>query len=365
VNIESITFERLTRTQIDAWSEIQRAEPMLASPYFRPEFTEAVSSVRGNVEIAVIKDGVHPVAFLPFQRSKWNAGYPVGGKLSDFHGVIAPANFQCEPLEVLRVCGLASWKFNHAISAQQIFSAFVEREVESPYIDLSSGMSAYLAKRKNSRRIRRQYGQKLRKLAREVGPIRFEPRVDDRALIATLLTWKTHNLRRMRVPNILAYTWVRGLLETILNYSSSNFSALVSVLYAGDTIAAIDFGIRSGPVLHSWFPTYNPELARYSPGFLCRIETMKAAESLGIRRIDLGSGSESFKYRLMSDVTKVAEGTADRKFATSAMRRAWWSARSLVRLSPLSSPARKVAQNVRRARHWLDVKIANQRRFTS
>src|SRR5437762_931538 len=117
--------------------------------------------------------------------------------------------------------------------------------------------------------------------------------------------------------------------------------------------------MRSGAVLHSWFPSYNVELARYSPGFLCRIEVMKAAESRGIRRIDFGKGLEAFKYRLMSDVTKVAEGTADLRHGAAAMRRAWWSARDLVRSSPLATPARVLAQNVRRVRHWLDAKIAN------
>jgi CelD/BcsL family acetyltransferase involved in cellulose biosynthesis len=205
-----------------------------------------------------------------------------------------------------------------------------------------------------------EYGQKSRKLAREVGPIRFEAHVADPAILSTLFTWKSDYIRRRRVPNVFDYSWVRNLITKILEYDSLNFSAIMSVIYAGDNVAAIDFGMRSGSVLHSWFPTYNTELASYSPGFLCWVETIKAAESLGIRRIDFGKGSESFKYRLMSGVTKVAEGTADLKHGAAMARRACWTARDLVRKSPLAMPARIMSRYVRRARHWLDTRTANQ-----
>ena len=364
MNIHTSTFERLTKDEINAWSEIQRAEASLASPYFRPEFTQAVAAVRNDVEVAVLKDGTHPIGFLPFQRSRRNVGHPVGGILSDFHGLIAPSNVGGDPLELLRSCKLNAWHFDHLISEQRFFSPFVCCEADSPFVDLSDGIDAYLARRTHGAHIMSEYGQKLRKLAREVGPIRFEVHVADPAILSTLFVWKSDHICRRQVPNVFDYSWVRNLITKICEYNSPNLSAVMSVIYAGDTVAAIDFGMRSGSVLHSWFPTYNTELASYSPGFLCRIETIQAAESLGIRRIDFGKGSEPFKYRLMSGVTKVAEGTADLRHGAAMVRRACWSARDLVRASPLARPARMMSQNVRRVRHWLDTKTANQGRYT-
>src|SRR5947207_2338345 len=187
MNIRTVSFDQLNKAELAAWSAIQRAQPELSSPYFRPEFTQAVAAVRNDVEVAVLKEGACPVGFLPFQRSRWNIGRPVGGNLSDFHGLIAPAQFSGDPLELLRGCRLSAWHFDHLLSEQRFFSPFICREADSPYIDLSDGMNAYIARRKNGLHILKQYGQKMRKLEREIGPLRFEPHVADRAIVATLL----------------------------------------------------------------------------------------------------------------------------------------------------------------------------------
>jgi CelD/BcsL family acetyltransferase involved in cellulose biosynthesis len=127
------------------------------------------------------------------------------------------------------------------------------------------------------------------------------------------------------------------------------------VLYAGDTIAALDFGLRSRHVLYPWLPTYNVLLAKYSPGFLYWIETMKAANALGINHLDLGTGGEPYKNRFMSGATKVAEGTVDLRPAMARARRVWWTSRERIRASPLSRPALASARFVRRVQCWLSV----------
>ena len=57
---------------------------------FGPEFTQAVAAVRGDVEVGVLEERGEPVGFFPFQRSRRNVARPVGGKMSDFQGLIAP-----------------------------------------------------------------------------------------------------------------------------------------------------------------------------------------------------------------------------------------------------------------------------------
>ena len=80
---------------VRAWAEIQESNPTLASPYFHPEFTRAIATVRDDVEVAVIEDGAQVVAFFPFQRGRRSVGVPVGGIISDYQGLI------CSP--ILRV----------------------------------------------------------------------------------------------------------------------------------------------------------------------------------------------------------------------------------------------------------------------
>jgi CelD/BcsL family acetyltransferase involved in cellulose biosynthesis len=362
MNIRTVSFQQLTSDEIRAWSEIQRAEPALASPYFRPEFTEAVAAVRGDVEVAVLSSGGRLAAFFPYQRTRRNIGQAVGGMLSDFHGLISRANISCDPLEILRACGLKAWHFDHLICDQKFFAPFVWRERESPYISLTHGFEHYLANKDNGRRLLAEYRKKMGRLVRETGPLRYQDLDWDQNIFSTLVSWKSDQYRRTKLPNVFDFAWVRNLMDKISQYKSDDFSPALSVLYAGDTPAAITFGMRCRGVLHVWFPAYNVELAQRSPGLLHWIEMIKATEAAGIQRIDLGEGPEKYKERLSNGISRVAQGTVDVKPATNIVRRAWRSAGDHVRATPLAAPARASLRMIRQVRHWLDVRkpIRNQ-----
>jgi CelD/BcsL family acetyltransferase involved in cellulose biosynthesis len=356
MNIRVVKFETLTQDEIAVWSDIQRSETSLDSPYFRPEFTQAVAAVRSDVEVSVLEEAGLPIGFLPFQRSTWNAGRPVGGALSDFHGLIARSGTTCDPLELLRACGLATWHFSHLIAGQTWLAPYVLKEADSPYIDLSDGMDAYLASRVSGRRFMARYGQKKRKLAREVGPVRCDFHQPDTTTVDTCIRWKQEQYWRTKELDIFRFSWVRNLLARMLECVGEDFSAVVGVLRAGDEIAALHFGMRSRGVFHSWFPAYNAELAAYSPGFLHWVELMQSAQAHGIRRIDLSEGQEPFKRRFQSGAARVAEGTLDALLGATLLRQACQSACDRLRISTLGAPARTPARIVRRITQWLDVR---------
>ena len=89
VGYRLIALNELDAALVEAWRSIQRVEERLESPYFCPEFTRLVGSVRDDVRIVVIENDGRPVGFFPHQRAPWGRGKPVGGPLSDYHGVIA------------------------------------------------------------------------------------------------------------------------------------------------------------------------------------------------------------------------------------------------------------------------------------
>ena len=234
MNVRSVTFDQLTSDEIVAWSDIQCAEPLLASPYFRPEFTQCAAQVRNDIEIAVLEDAGRPVGFLPFQRTKRNIGRPVAELVSDFQGVIAPANVTYDPLELLRGCGLAAFYFDHLLPQQSAFAPYIWRYADSPIIDLTDGMEAYVARA--NKHLISEYGQKLRELVRDVGPVRYVHHDPNPNIVATLLAWKREQYDRTGVPDIFDYPWVRNLLDRILAHQSEDFASVVSVLYAGDQV---------------------------------------------------------------------------------------------------------------------------------
>jgi hypothetical protein len=72
MKITAVPADRLTPEQFQAWGDVQRADPALESPYFRPEFTQAVAAVRpGVVWVGVVEDGG---GFFPFERRGCGSG---------------------------------------------------------------------------------------------------------------------------------------------------------------------------------------------------------------------------------------------------------------------------------------------------
>lgn len=352
MNIRPVTFDRLTSSEIAAWSDIQRSNPMLASPYFRPEFVQAVAAVRRNVEVAVLEQGGRPVGFFPYERTLCNGGRPVAGRLSDFQAVIAPADLAWDPRELLRSCRLWTWHFDHLLAAQSSFAPHMLGQDESPFIVLGDENSPSAESRL---KLAMGLGQKRRKIEREVGPMRFVPHVADRSILAKLFEWKGAQFRRAGLRNIFEFAWARNLLDRILQQDGEDFASMLSVLYAGDVVAAIHFGMRSGDVLHAWFPTYNPQLAKYSPGMLQFLELMQAGRSLGLRRIDLGKGPEQFKRRLMTGTLSVAEGAVDLRPGGHLVRRLWLSARDRIHSSRFYAPARVPARMIYKLQSRLEL----------
>jgi CelD/BcsL family acetyltransferase involved in cellulose biosynthesis len=81
------------------------------------------------------------------------------------------------------------------------------------------------------------------------------------------------------------------------------------VLRAGGTIVAAELGLTAGDRHHLWFPIYDPAFARYSPGALMTLETLRAAAERGIARVDFGPSEEAYKEDFAVPMEPVLEGT--------------------------------------------------------
>jgi CelD/BcsL family acetyltransferase involved in cellulose biosynthesis len=354
MNIRRQSFDQLTAEEIAAWSAMQSANPQLASPFFRPEFTQAVAAVRNGVEVAVLEEGGRPIGFFPYERTRGRGALPVGSRLSDFHGVIAGSQFEFDPIRLLRCCGLSSWRFDHLESSQSPLARFAYRHADSPFIDLAQGFETYAAGL--STHFRASLRRKRNNLEREFGPVRFEPDVRDRSILSTLFQWKRQQYQKSKVLDVLGIRWVSELLEDILVFRSTEFSAMMPVLYAGDRVVAICYLLRSGRVLHSWFPAYDCQAARCSPGMQLNLEILRAAASLGITRVDLGKGEEEYKSTLRTGAVQVAEGAVDLSSLKASARSAWWAVRNRLHASPLRKVLKYPARKVSHLHGWLALK---------
>lgn len=321
----------LSQGQVMLWRELHQANPELANPCFAPEFTQAVAAVRKDVEVALVYSGGELAAIFPFQRRSGSRGIPVGGIVSDYHGLICRPGFSCDPRELLKACGLVAWDFDRLLASQSFFVPYHKLCELSARIDLSNGYEAYAAERQAAGTQQIKYCEyMMRRMERELGPLRFVRHSSDPALLRQVLFWKSQQYRESRWKDLFATEWGRALVEHIHGTRNPGFAGMLSLLYTGPRLVAGHLGMRSDTVWHYWFPAYDRQFARYSPGIILLLKMAQAAEQFGLRRIDIGTGMTLYKKRLMNASISVAEGSVARPCGLGLWRLARCRLRSVL-----------------------------------
>ena len=325
---------------VGTWSELQLAEPTLASPFFRPELTELVAAARPGVGVAALgDDGV-----FPFQRAALALGRPVGSRLSDHHGLVARPELELDPAELLRGCRLAAWEFDGALAAQRTFAAQHRLRRASPTIALMGGWDAYASSRRAvGSTILAECARKARRLASRLGPLRFEPHVGDPALLDLLVRWKRAQYARTGAVDIFGYGWVRDVVRRAHAATGTSFAGMLSALYAGGQPVALHLGLRSATVWHWWLPAYDPAEARDSPGSILLDRMARAAPELGLGMIDLGKGDALYKQRFANAAIEVASGVVTRSSLAATLLTVERTATGLLRRTPAQALANRAA----------------------
>jgi CelD/BcsL family acetyltransferase involved in cellulose biosynthesis len=295
--------------ELDRWRAIRSLRPDLDNPFLSLEFMLAVGRTRPEARVAVVEDSEKIVAFFPFERRSFGLGVPIGAGLSDCQAIICEADVDLDVHELLAQCGLAAFRFDHLVGTQRAMVAPTAIEGNSPIIDVSAGFDAYLAHEgRRSSDFVRTILRKERKLAREVGPARFSFGASDDGALGRLIAWKSEQYRRTGRPDRFARRSTVQLVRELAKTSEPSLSGTLVTLYAGDRLVAVDFSLRSETTLAAWFPAYDREFSRYSPGAIRTLRTIEASSLAGLHRIDLGKGDEEYKSALKTGDLQVCEG---------------------------------------------------------
>ncbi|HZR17781.1 MAG TPA: GNAT family N-acetyltransferase [Verrucomicrobiae bacterium] len=328
---------RLRPEHLERWRFLQESNPDLANPCFSPEFVLSVATVRDDVEVAILQSNGGVVGFFPFQRKGRSRAIPAGGIVSDYQGLVCGPGFQCDPRQLLKACGLVAWDFDRLIATQSSFKSFHRLCEPSAQIDLSQGYQAYAAERSAAgTRQLRDCEYRMRRLEREVGPLRFVAHSNDTGALERVVAWKSQQYRRSGWPDLFASDWGCGLVRQIHAVQTPSFAGMLSLLYAGSFLIAGHLGMRSQTVWHYWFPAYDRRFAKYSPGLILLLKMAQVAEELGLRSIDVGTGISLYKKRLMNASIDVAEGSVERPSLLHAVRSARRSLSALLKRSRAS-----------------------------
>lgn len=338
------------------WSALQAADASLASPFLCPQFARIAGEARKDAAVAVLEQDGVTAGFFPFQRDKFSLGRPIGGWLNDLQAMVATPELDWDCVELLRACGLVEWEFGRLLTSQKPFAPHHRRRHATAFMDLSHGYDGYVAqRRKAGTRIFPKVEALERKLEREVGAVRFEAQSPDTEALRTLMKWKLDRYASRGYEDIFAVGWARELVERVHATREDHFGGMLSLLYAGDELAAALMGMRSRTLWHGWLPAYNPRFARFSPGLILLLRMARHAPRVGLERIELGGPEDyAYKQRLMSGSIALAEGTVDRMGWMRAARELRRSGEKWVRESPALEPVAKgVVRALRKVRQKL------------
>ncbi len=350
MNIRSVPATDLSAEQLTAWDRLQQQDPAAAYPFFRPEFIQVAARECTGVEVAVLEQAGECVGFFPYQRDRQGVARAVAWQMSDMHGIVLRPGVRVDAKTLLQRVGLKAWHFDHVPVGQETFRSSTRSVDDAYFMDLSRGYDDYLdRRRREGASLISQASRKSRKLAREVGSLRFEFHDTSDSAADALVSWKSAQLRRQGAVDTFRLPWVAPLLRRAARHQSANFAGVLSTLYAGDTLVAVHLGVSSGPEFCSWVPAYNADFAKYSPGVILQLEIAKAAQSEGIQRIDLGRGANRMKLSLKSGSTPLAIGSVERRLLRGVGTAAWYGLRSLAHSSPLGRGPLRIYRRLRGA----------------
>lgn len=321
MKISVIAASELDASLVDIWQQIQRGDATLRSPYYCPEFTQLVAGAGREVRVAVIESQGAFRGFFPYEKDSWGRLRPVGQGLNDYHGLIASPGLDVDVATLLRACGGRYFGFNHMPLTQAVFAPFIQFHSASPVMALQGGWDAYvqrLCEAQNTRSpgILTSVRSSIKRIERDLGPLRFEMNEKKVSVLETLIRLKSEQWVRTvgAASDAFAVPWIRQLIHTGLSLQGQggDFSGALCALYAGDKLVAAHFGLRAGAVLHYWFPVYDTAYAYYNPGLILLKEMAEQGAKDGLTEIDLGRGTAGYKMRFKTDLIPLGEGAVSR-----------------------------------------------------
>ncbi len=332
-----VSIRELSPDLVKVWEGLQDRDCDLVSPFFSPGFSRAVGRHRDDLRIAVLHgpDGIS--GFLPFHLKRGGCATPVGGQVCDYQGVIGTVpDAGLRGGSLLRDLGLAAYDFNHGLASQPLLAQNAFSFTDSRRADLRGGFDCWQEEVKAQTKELGKLGRKMRKLERDIGPLRFVANDPSQDAWEAFHKWKDEALRRQGANGFDLPGWLDRVMSDLRVIDDPSFGGLFSTLYAGDRLIAAHFGMRSKRAWHWWFPTYDASLSKLSPGLILLVNCIEEAARLGLDELDFGRGTQLFKRQFGTRSRQLCEGSLERRLSPFGAIRS--ARKSVQRLANRSLP---------------------------
>ena len=346
-------FSKINYRELDAglqekWRQILTSSAIFNSPYYQPMYSLIVGEARPDTRILVIEDAGEVLGFLPYHKKNSFSAEVIGGGLTDYQGPICSPQVALPAQEILRAMSVSYMGFNHMPVERSDFSQCGWEHSRSLTLNLQGGFAAYAQRLQEKRdaSLLKKIETSERKLSKKLGALRFCIDSREPSEFAALLAGKSDQFIRTLGADhdIFAVPWIRSVVEAIQLEKSPDFAGVLSTLYAGDTLIAAHFGMRSAHTLHYWFPWYETTHAEFSPGLILLAGCAREAATMGLNLIDLGRGEQPYKVRFATGHHDLCEGAISAPAIISKSQATYVSLRKELKSSALGQYLRKFKQ---------------------
>ena len=297
--------DELGPSEAGLWAKFQQTSPVMLNPFLSLTFAQTVGRIRSTARVAVVEEDGHIEAFLPFEWSSNRIALPIGSPMNDLHGFVS-SGAPIHAREVVKAAGLRGWRFAHAPAEQVALAPYHYRGtiIQCCEMDLTDGYHAYLTHRGKS--LTKRSAEQRRSIERHLGPVSLEWNSSRPEHLRQLIDWKADKYGGAR--QLFSDPTAVRIIEELSTANSEDCRGLVNVLFAGERAVAIHMGMMGPRGLCAWFPAYDRDLSRFSPGTMMWFAVAEEASSRGVTRIDFGYGGDSYKLHLTTESHLVAGG---------------------------------------------------------
>jgi CelD/BcsL family acetyltransferase involved in cellulose biosynthesis len=292
-----------------SWIRLRAANPALWSPYFDIRLLDILARYAPDAKLAIARKNGRIEALLPFQGKAGGLARPLGAPLSDQHSLIASQESDVTLPQVLASTGMAGFVFTGLLRPMD---GTLKSEKSLCHVaELSDGVDAYVGWRKaNWNDQVKKNERRKRQGERQWGPMRLETACPKTSThFETLMAWKQSKYIETNRHNVLAVPWIKAYLRALYENEDPNFRGEISLLYFGDHLAALEFGLRADSAMHSWLPTFDRTYAQVSPGILLMDAMIEKCGERGITKVDLGIGHDQYKRHASNAPVEVWSGS--------------------------------------------------------
>lgn len=346
-----ISVKELDAPIVARWAELRSQSIIYDSPYYSPAFTTIIANARDDVRILLVEDAGVVVGIWPFHVLSSFRAVSVGDFLADYQGPVCDASLELHIADALSAMQCRYFSFNHMPSGLGEFSQYAWTHSQSHILDLTRGFDVYAQRLTEMRdaSLLKKVATNERKLSKKFGELRFELQSSSNTDFAALIAGKRDQFQRTvgAEHDIFRLDWVRQVMDQIRAANTLDFAGMLSTLYAGDTLIAAHFGMRSDKVMHYWFPWYHTDFAEHSPGLILLAQCARHAAQTGITTIDLGRGDQPYKLRFATGANQLCEGAVSSPAILSNLQAGLYHAKQKLKASSFGQHLRKLRQTAR------------------